>query len=51
MEDEIVLSQQGARCRPIPDFCTWAQYFIVYKKATVLVSHLPEKPAFGSLHV
>ena len=43
MEDEIVLSLQGARRRSIPDFCTWAKCFMLY--TIVLVSHYPKKAA------
>ena len=43
LEEEMVpsQSQQGARQKPIQDFCTWAQCFILYM--TVLVSRFLEK--------
>ena len=45
IEDEMALSQsqQGPRRRPIANFCTWAQCFMLY--TTVLVSHYPSKAA------
>jgi len=43
LEEEMVLSQsqQGVRQKPILNFCTWAQCFMLF--TTVLVSCFPER--------
>jgi len=53
LEEEMVpsQSQQGARQKPIQDFCTWAQCFMLYIHDSSGVPLPWESKRLGSLHV